>query len=184
MASIRQEFDQAFGEARSRGDKTFEFRGKTYGTQMAKPKMKDISPMRSGDKDTSLADSAPMRSEDKDTSLADTAPMRSEAKDTSKKYQPIPTLSASESFENFKAAPGRVMDMVKNKLGSVGEVKSKYNPGVSMTDSDRELRDVVAKKNGGMVRKKTAPSRNKMAGGGAVRGAGCATKGRGKMRMY
>ena len=33
---------------------------------------------------------------------------------------------------------------------------------------------------GGMVKKKSA----KMAGGGAVRGAGCATKGKGKMRMY
>ena len=39
------------------------------------------------------------------------------------------------------------------------------------------FRDVVAKKKGGMVRKK-------MASGGAVRGAGCATKGKGKMRMY
>jgi len=33
---------------------------------------------------------------------------------------------------------------------------------------------------GGMVKKKSA----KMASGGAVRGAGCATKGKGKMRMY
>jgi hypothetical protein len=33
---------------------------------------------------------------------------------------------------------------------------------------------------GGMVKKKAT----KMAGGGAVRGAGCATKGKGKMRMY
>jgi len=186
MATIRQDFDKAFGEARSRGDKTFEFRGKTYGTQMGKSKAKvevEVGPHGPGSEEFT-PDSPKMRSEEKDTSLADSAPMRSEAKDTSKKYQPIPTLSAAESFENFKAAPGRVMDMVKNKLGSVGEVKSNYNPGVSMTESDRELRDVVAKKNGGMVRKKTAPSRNKMAGGGAVRGAGCATKGKGKMRMY
>lgn len=182
MATIRQEFDQAFGEARSRGDKTFEFRGKTYGTQMAKPKMKDTSPMRSGDKDTSLADNAPMRAEEKDTSLMDTAPMRSEAKDTSP-YQRIPTRTAAQDFENLKAAPGRVMDMVKNKLGSVGEVKSNYDYGVKMSDSDRELRDVVEKRKGGMVHKKAA-SRSKMAGGGAVRGAGCATKGKGKMRMY
>ena len=33
---------------------------------------------------------------------------------------------------------------------------------------------------GGMVKKKAT----KMAGGGAVRGAGCAVKGQGKMRMY
>ena len=184
MATIRQEFDQAFGEARSRGDKTFEFRGKTYGTQMAKPKMKDISPMRSGDKDTSLADNAPMRSEEKDTSLADISPMRSEEKDTSPAKPKMPTRSAAQDFENFKSAPKFVMDKIKDKLGSVGKIESNYNPGVSMSDSDRELRDVVAKKKGGMVRKKTAPSRNKMAGGGAVRGGGCATKGRGKMRMY
>jgi len=199
MATIRQEFNQAFGEARSRGDKTFEFRGKTYGTQMAKPKEKvEVGPhgpgseefipdgpkMRSEKKDTLPMDAASLRSEEKNTLPMDAASMRSEKKDTSKKYQPIPTLSAAESFENFKAAPGRVMDMVKNKLGSVGDVKSNYNPGVKMTDSDRELRDVVTKKNGGMVRKKTALSRTKMAGGGAVRGAGCATKGKGKMRMY
>ena len=214
MATIRQEFNQAFGEARSRGSKTFEFRGKTYGTELAKPKPKvevgphgpgseefladgpkmrseekdtsprDKNPMRSEEKDRSLKDNYPMRSEEKDTLPVDAAPMRSEAKDTSKKYQPIPTRSAAESFENFKAAPGRVMDMVKDKLGRVGEVKSNYNPGVKMTDSDRELRAVVEKRNGGMVRKKTALSRTKMAGGGAVRGAGCATKGKGKMRMY
>lgn len=184
MATIRQEFDQAFGEARSRGDKTFEFRGKTYGTQMGKPKMKDISPMRSGDKDTSLADNAPMRSEEKDTSLADNAPMRSEEKDTSPARSKIPTRSPAQDLENLKAAPGRLADMVKNKLGNVGDVKSNYDYGVKMSDSDRELRDVVAKKKGGMVRKKTAPSRSKMAGGGSVRGAGCATKGKGKMRMY
>jgi hypothetical protein len=184
MATIRQEFNQAFGEARSRGDKTFEFRGKTYGTQMGKPKEKiEVGPHGPGSEEF-IPDGPKMRSEAKDTSLMDTSPMRSEAKDTSKKYQPIPTLSAAESFENFKAAPGRVLDMVKNKLGRTGEVKSNYNPGVSMTESDRELRDVVEKRNGGMVRKKTALSRSKMAGGGAVRGAGCATKGKGKMRMY
>jgi len=184
MATIRQEFNQAFGEARSRGDKTFEFRGKTYGTQMGKPKEKvEVGPHGPGSEEF-IPDGPKMRSEEKDTLPMDTSPMRSEAKDTSKKYQPIPTLSAAESFENFKAAPGRVMDMVKNKLGNVGDVKSNYNPGVKMTDSDRELRDVVEKRNGGMVRKKTALSRNKMAGGGAVRGAGCATKGKGKMRMY
>ena len=33
---------------------------------------------------------------------------------------------------------------------------------------------------GGMVKKKAT----RMAGGGAVRGAGCATKGKGKMRVY
>lgn len=177
MATIRQDFNQAFGEARSRGDKTFEFRGKTYGTQMAKPKEKvEVGPHGPGSEEF-IPDGPKMRSEAKDTSLMDTSPMRSEAKDTSKKYQPIPTLSAAESFENFKAAPGRVMDMIKNKFGSVGDVKSNYNPGVKMTDSDRELRDVVEKRKGGMVRKK-------MAGGGAVRGAGCAVKGKGKMRMY
>jgi len=177
MATIRQEFNQAFGEARSRGDKTFEFRGKTYGTQMGKPKEKvEVGPSGPGSEEF-LPDGPKMRSEEKDTLPMDASPMRSEAKDTSKKYQPIPTRSAAESFENFKAAPGRIMDMVKDKLGSVGDVKSNYNPGVKMTESDRALRDVVEKRKGGMVRKK-------MAGGGAVRGAGCATKGKGKMRMY
>jgi hypothetical protein len=35
----------------------------------------------------------------------------------------------------------------------------------------------VEKRKGGMVNKK-------MSGGGSVRGAGCATKGKGKLRMY
>lgn len=38
--SVRAQFDAAFGEARKRGDKTFEFKGKQYGTQLAKPKAK------------------------------------------------------------------------------------------------------------------------------------------------
>jgi len=177
MATIRQDFNQAFGEARSRGDKTFEFRGKTYGTQLAKPKDKgEVGPHGPGSEDF-LPDGPKMRSEEKDTLPMDSAPMRSEAKDTSKKYQPIPTRSAAQDLENLKAAPGRLADM----MGSVGDVKSNYNYGVKMSDSDRELRDVVAKKKGGMVRKKTT---TKMAGGGAVRGAGCAVKGKGKMRMY
>lgn len=177
MATIRQDFNQAFGEARSRGDKTFEFRGKTYGTQMGKPKDKvEVGPHGPGSEDFT-PDSPKMRSEAKDTSLMDTAPMRSEAKDTSPAFQKIPTRTAAQDLENLKAAPGRVMDMVKNKLGSVGEVKSNYDYGVKMSDSDRELRDVVEKRKGGMVRKK-------MAGGGAVRGVGLAVKGRGKLRMF
>ena len=39
--SVRSQFDAAFGEARKRGDKTFEFKGKQYGTQLAKPKPKE-----------------------------------------------------------------------------------------------------------------------------------------------
>ncbi len=38
--------------------------------------------------------------------------------------------------------------------------------------------DMMKYRKGGMVKKK------KMAGGGMVRGAGCATKGKGKMRMF
>ena len=173
MATIRQDFDQAFGEARSRGDKTFEFRGKTYGTQLAKPKAKvEVGPHGPGSEDF-LPDGPKMRSEEKDTSLADNAPMRSEDKDTSPAPFKIPTRTAAQDFDNLKKAPGRLVD----KMGSVGNVKSNYDYGVKMSDSDRELRDVVAKKKGGMVRKK-------MSSGGAVRGAGCAVKGKGKMRMY
>jgi hypothetical protein len=175
--TIRQDFDKAFGEARSRGDKTFEFRGKTYGTQMGKAKDKvEVGPHGPGSEDF-IPDSPKMRSEEKDTSLADNAPMRSEEKDTSPAYKKIPTRTAAQDLENLKAAPGRLADM----MGSVGDVKSNYNPGVKMTDSDRELRDVVAKKKGGMIRKKNS---TKMSGGGSVRGAGIATKGKGKVRMF
>jgi len=50
MASVRQDFNQAFRDARNSGEKTFEFRGKTYTTELAKPPSKaEVGPHGPGD---------------------------------------------------------------------------------------------------------------------------------------
>jgi hypothetical protein len=49
-----------------------------------------------------------------------------------------------------------------------------------MRSPTSDFEGMMKPRKSGMVKKKAI----KMAGGGAVRGAGCATKGKGKMRMY
>lgn len=87
---------------------------------------------------------------------------------------------ASRDVEGKKERYGKTQQETGYDHGPVAE----YNMGESI---DRLSRSPVSDsegnmkyRKGGMVKKKSA----KMAGGGAVRGAGCATKGKGKMRMY
>ena len=137
--SVRSQFDAAFGEARKRGDKTFEFNGKQYGTQLAKPKMKDVSPMRRSDKDTSLVDNAPMRSEEKDTSPAKAAPSQ-------KSGYRLPDIG----LRTGKAGEPAI------KFGddeAPKQTKSNYNYGVKASDSDLEMKQFLEKKRGGSVAK-------------------------------
>jgi hypothetical protein len=185
MATIRQDFNQAFGQARSRGDKTFEFRGKTYGTELAKkPKEKtEVGPhgpgseeflpdgpkMRSEEKDTLPVDAAPMRSEEKDTLPVDAAPMRSEEKDRSlKDNYPMRSEEKDTSPARFKVPPNKSLSQ------DFQDLKDLPSRAMNMI---RGKTGEVEKRKGGMVS-------NKMSGGGSVRGAGCAVKGQGKMRMY
>ena len=199
MATIRQEFNQAFGEARSRGSKTFEFRGKTYGTELAKPKPKvEVGPhgpgseefladgpkMRSEEKDTSPRDKYPMRSEEKDRSLKDNYPMRSEEKDT------LPVDAAPMRSEEKDRSLKDNYPM-RSEEKDTSPARFKVPPNKSLAQDFQDLKDLpsramnlirgkteeVEKRKGGMVS-------NKMSGGGSVRGAGCAVKGQGKMRMY
>jgi hypothetical protein len=199
MATIRQEFNKAFGEARSRGSKTFEFRGKTYGTELAKPKPKvEVGPhgpgseefladgpkMRSEEKDTSPRDKYPMRSEEKDRSLKDNYPMRSEEKDT------LPVDAAPMRSEEKDRSLKDNYPM-RSEEKDTSPARFKVPPNKSLAQDFQDLKDLpsramnlirgkteeVEKRKGGMVNKK-------MSGGGSVRGAGCATKGKGKLRMY
>ena len=144
--SIRSQFNDAFGEARKRGDKTFEFRGKMYGTELAKPKPKvDVGPHGPGD-ESFTPDKAGSRmknvAEENDYRSGST----SQPEFVRKQYS-MPGVRMGKAGEPAIVIGGGEDESPK-------PVKSNYNYGVSRTKAEQDLADIVQKKRGGAIMKK------------------------------
>jgi hypothetical protein len=141
--SIRARFDAAFGEARKRGDKTFEFNGKTYGTQLVKSKPKvEVGPHGPGD-ESFTPDKAGSR-------------MKNVAEENSMKES---SSTKPDFVRKQYGMPGVRMGKQGEPAIKIGSdepekpTKSNYNYGVSRTKDEQELADMVQKKRGGSVAK-------------------------------
>jgi hypothetical protein len=95
-------FSAAFNAARKAGDKTFEFKGKKYTTEMAKPKAKPAE--KGPDKATVDRIARKQSEEDKGPSEADIK--RMEKKFDTKKDRPKMQGAYREAFGNIRQALG------------------------------------------------------------------------------
>jgi hypothetical protein len=180
-------FERAFREARDSGDKTFEFEGKSYSARMAgeggsSKKSAPLPPTR----DIPREDDAPLpptrdipRVNDPEKSYkgVDPAP-----KSRRSMFERMPSPYENDSPDAVKGpekppTTGRLrtvgQNMVEKNAGFPVDKATVSKPVEGYEDSYRK---------GGMVRKKSSGMVS-MKSGGAVRGAGTAQRGRGKMRM-
>jgi len=152
--SIRAQFNNAFGEARKRGDKTFEFRGKMYGTELAKPAPKvAVGPHGPGDESFT-----PDKVGSRMKNVAEENDYRSGSTsqpDFVRKQYSMPGVRMGKAGE-----PAIVIGSGENE--SPKPVKSNYNYGVSRTKDEQDLADIVQKKRGGsIVKPKLASDKKK-----------------------
>jgi hypothetical protein len=130
------------------------------------------------------------------------AKMRSENPEYEKSMRDyLDTYSTSNSYpdtrmktEDFRQAVAKRAKANRDLEGKKEQyIKTREETGYdygpiaqySTDDSvDRLSRSPTSDSEGMMKYRKGGMAKKKMAGGGAVRGAGCATKGKGKMRMY
>lgn len=174
--AIRQDFNQAFRDARNSGEKTFEFRGKTYTTELAKPSSKtEVGPHGPGSEDF-LPDGPKMRSEEKDTS-------RVNKPDFVRKNYSMPGVRMGGEGEPAIVIGGgssETSETPKKQMTrpTVTDPRERAN-----LDADTSRPSGEGMKKGGMATKNKMQRVKKMAGGGAVRGYGLATKGRGRGKV-
>jgi len=184
-SAMRMRFDRAFREARDAGEKTFEFEGKSYSTRMAGeggaskrsapfPPMRDIPREDDPEKPAPPMESTPtpMR---RPSGNAGEAPM---ARRSPIERMPNPYEA---QVQGTPAPPPKT-----GRLKPLGQNIVETNAGFPMEKPPEE----TAFRKGGMVKKKSDGTMKKnyggmvkMKSGGAVRGAGIAQRGQGKMRM-
>jgi hypothetical protein len=182
--SIRSQFNDAFGEARKRGDKTFEFRGKLYGTELAKPKPKvevgphgpgdesftpdqpkagsrmknvaeEVNDYKSGSANPSMEEDSSNRGMRVKTSGEDIADLL--------RLMPTPSANPPEFTRKEYGMPGVRMGKKGEPAIVIGSgedespkpVKSNYNYGKSRTKDEQDLADIVQKKRGGWIAEAT-----------------------------
>jgi hypothetical protein len=151
-SDTRKRFEEKFRTERAAGNKTFEFDGKTYSTDLAKEAPKKVP----------LPTPRPKDVGDKPMTL----------KDTYEKYPNSLPKKYDPRLEGFKPLPGKgpLKDNGFEPMPSKGPRESM---GFESFD-ESPLKAGSGFKKGGMVKAKKS----------SVRGAGCATRGQGKGKMY
>jgi hypothetical protein len=140
--SVRSQFDAAFGEARKRGDKTFEFKGKQYNTQLAKPKAKvEVGPHGPGSEEFTPDARPEVTSPPSQTAAP---PSQKTGPDFVRKQYSIPGVRMGKPGE-----PAIKFGGDEDKRPTT----SNYNYGVKATESDLEMKRFLEKKRGGSVAK-------------------------------
>jgi len=177
-SATRMRFDRAFRDARDSGDKTFEFEGKSYSTRIAGegksteksiplPPKRDVPIVEDPEKkypeepvEASPRDYYNQKlSESSDVQVPPTAPKKSRTSMFERMPNPYEKAAKSDATE----AP------------SADLVPDIYKGERQVPDQQYRKGGMVKKKSGGMMKNKS---------GGAVRGAGVAQRGQGKMRMF
>ena len=160
-SSTRQAFKQAFRAAVDAGDKSFEFEGKTYSTKMAPEKTSSNRglgglPSRKSSKDVADYSTSAVRPGKVDRSeLEDMDIAPKAAKSTSDRVQYDPT--SSSYYANVGNSKSVKIPVPKDK----GQTMGFKAEDMGMNSYSKGFKK-----------------------GGMVRGAGCASKGKGKGMMY
>jgi len=177
-SATRMRFEQAFKEARNSGDKTFEFEGKSYST---KTKPTPTPPKRDVPREDDFPSTPDAPSQEKPQPMRRPSGNAGEA--------PMARRSPFERMPNPYEAEAQVQGPEKppttGRLRTFGGKMAEENAGYPINPSDEtgyRKGGMVKKKSGGMM-KKNYGGMVKMKSGGAVRGAGIAQRGQGKMRM-
>jgi hypothetical protein len=179
-------FERAFKDARDAGEKTFEFEGKSYNTKMKStpmPPKRDVPRMD----DFPSTPDAPSQEKSYPAEVEKPQPMRRPSGNAGE--APMARRSPIERMPNPYEAEAQVQGPEKppttGRLRTVGAKMAEENAGYPINPSDE-----TGYRKGGMVKKKSGGTMKKNYGGmmkkksgGAVRGAGIAQRGQGKMRM-
>lgn len=189
VSAKRQRFNDEFRRNLDAGNKTFDFEGTTYSTKMAPDLKRDMMPP------------APKAGKIESSDLA-SLPQAMEGM----KGRGQPDSPSVEDFNNL----GERFKKIKNDVMNIKNIGNSSSPQTEAQRVGESRSDLIKQRD--MI-KKTQPTERtdkmfddlrtekddyktslqqqgykkggavKKVGGGAVRGGGCATKGRGKMRM-